>query len=173
MITGDLNFPNIDWNTLEVKTDRGSCKTCAEDLLSFMNQHFLSQVVDKPTRVANENTANTLDIIITNRVDCIIDIDIQQTSLSDHDLVTAILSNDFATSKLTPKSRPPVHHENSLSSLNFHKADFCKINEELQTVDWENLKDSFPAIEFPVRFYHRIWQICSKHTPLKDYCKKR
>ena len=174
LITGDLNFPNISWATLDVKTGSDGCRSCAEDLLGFMEEHFLLQVVEKPTRVANNSTANTLDIIITNQVDCVCDIDVQPTTLSDHDLVTAILSSDFETSALSRQKSPPLHYyEDNLNSLNFHKADFNKIDEELQMVDWESLKDSLTQEEFIVKFYQTVLQICSRHAPLKERSKKQ
>ena len=176
LITGDLNLPNINWDSLEVETVPNGCTTCAEDLLQFMEKHFLSQVVDRPTRVARNGTANILDLIITNKVDAIREVDAQQTTLSDHLLVTAILSTDLQAPKLRKKTQNlqnPSVNQNSLCSLNFHKADFDKINEELQNIDWLNLEASCTNEEFPEMFYDTVLQICTKYAPPKSKPKTR
>ena len=50
-ITGDFNLPNVDWNTLSVDTSLGKKGTdSANNLLQFMADNFLTQVVDNPTR---------------------------------------------------------------------------------------------------------------------------
>ena len=62
-ITGDFNFPNIDWETLNISSELGINGTLsAQALLDLMSGNFLSQVVDKPTRINN-----ILDLLLTNR----------------------------------------------------------------------------------------------------------
>ena len=61
-INGDFNFPNIDWETLHISRDLGiNESSCAQTLLDFMSFNFLSQIIDKPTRLNN-----ILDLTLTN-----------------------------------------------------------------------------------------------------------
>ena len=71
MFTGDFNLPNIDWETLNISSELGVNGTLsAKALLDLMSGNFLSQVVDKPTRVNN-----ILDLVLTNRSQYIADIE--------------------------------------------------------------------------------------------------
>ena len=104
IITGDFNFPNICWDTLSIKTDSHGSTSCAETLLQFMESEFLTQVVEEPTRKEGEETENILDLIITNNTGIIKEVEINETTLSDHDLVSVVLSETF-----NPRSKKKIH----------------------------------------------------------------
>ena len=77
-ITGDFNFPNIDWETLNISSEliiNGILS--AQALLDLM----LSQVVEKPKRVNK-----ILDLVLTNRSQYVADIESTKTRLSDHNI---------------------------------------------------------------------------------------
>jgi hypothetical protein len=82
-ITGDFNFPNINWNSMSVERSLGSgASSSAQVLLSFMDRNFFTQVVNTPTR-----NNNILDIVLTNTPRYISDVHSNITKLSDHNLV--------------------------------------------------------------------------------------
>ena len=58
---GDLNLPNIDWNSYNTKGHNYPSQLC-EKLIDTLLDHSLSQLVNFPTR-----KENTLDIFATNR----------------------------------------------------------------------------------------------------------
>lgn len=177
-ITGDFNFPNINWDTFSIKSNSHGCTICAKSLLQLVESNLLAQVVDKPTRTASGDTANILDIVITNREsETIKEVEVTPTILSDHDFVSIVIPDVFRN----PSSRRrytnsrcykelPLDHFNS---LDFRKADFDKINEELEKVDWDNLKESCTTQTFPELFHSTVLTICSKYTPLKKLHKKQ
>jgi exonuclease III len=80
LIMGDLNFPNVNWDT---KTAKSGCskndKDCFSDLCKVMEDHFLIQVIDKPTR-----KDNLLDIVLTNSSDLVKRVTTEDTVMSDH-----------------------------------------------------------------------------------------
>ena len=115
LITGDFNFPNICWDTLSIKSNSHGCKSCAETLPYIVDSKFLVQVVDKTTRTDSNSTSNILDIVLTNKEsDCIKETEVRSTSLSDHDLVSIVISDVFKKSpkkkKATLINNLPDHH---------------------------------------------------------------
>ena len=139
---------------------------------------MLSQVADKPTCTAESGVENTIDLVLTNSEESIREVETLDTSLSDHKYVTIILSDCFQGPKLkkninnilAPGSSDVT--EVSFSSLNFHKADFEKINRELEEVDWDTLKAESTHEVFPELFYKKLLTIFQRNTPLKRYSKK-
>ena len=177
-ITGDFNFPNICWDTLTIKPDSHGCTTCAEAFLQLVESNLLSQVIDKTTRTDSSSTANILDIVLTNKeAESIKEIEVTPTSLSDHDLVSIVISDVFKNPHSEENScNRRNYSELSLdhfNSYNFHKADFDKINNELQNIDWDLIKANCTDQAFPEIFYDTVQSICAKHTPLKKSYKKQ
>ena len=175
-ITGDFNFPNICWDTLTVQSNADGCKTCADTLLQLVETNLLTQVVDKPTRTASSDTANILDIVLTNReTELIKEVEVTPTSLSDHDLVSIVVPNVFKSPdfKKRPTGRSYKPSLNDFNSYDFRKADFNKINEGLAKVDWDTLNEGCPNESFPELFHATVLSICSKYTPLKKYHNKK
>lgn len=80
ILTGDFNFPNIDWHT--VSPTLSDPRT--SDFCSIVNDHFLSQCNFAPTRTVN-GTANILDLILTTSPSLISNTQvIQDGFVSDH-----------------------------------------------------------------------------------------
>ena len=153
LITGDFNFPNISWETLDVKPGGDGCKKCAETLLRFMESNLLTQIIDQPTRFDQGGACNILDLIITNNTDLFREIEVLPTSISDHELISVIVSNEMKPLQSSVKhiKKNSKLDTLSFSSLNFHKADFQKINEDLEQVQWDELKK---------KILLKIFQLC-------------
>ena len=131
-IIGDFNFPNIDWNTLTCTPSQGREQyDSAESLLEFMQHNLLLQVVDRPTR-----GQNTLDLFFTNNNRVIRNIETENTTLSDHDLVKINLLYNM---KSPPTPSAPHFKEHTFRSLDLQKADYPKINDLLSDVNWDEL----------------------------------
>ena len=171
LITGDFNFPNICWDTLTLKAGVHGCRSSAENLLHLMEEHLLSQVIDRPTRVRENETANILDLIITNNTEVIREVSILPTKLSDHELVSVILSDGFKCQPSTVRPKQNVTtDQNSFNSLNFTKANYQKIKEELKEINWDTIKERCTSENFPDTFYKQVLSICAKYTPKKTIC---
>jgi len=165
-IAGDLNLPNICWTDLSINNSLGGPGSdTANIVLDFMARNFLSQVVDKPTR-----GSNTLDLILTNRTQYICEVQSCETSLSDHNMVSAVLGFD-ARSKSPRHPNPKPINDHTFYQLNFHEADLEKINEKMTNVDWQELWSLCPKDEDGSSFAELIrlttMQICYEHCPKK------
>ena len=161
-ISGDLNYPHIDWDMgTEQRTEAQG-----KDLQEFIDRNFLTQVVHTPTR---EN--NVLDIVLTNVPRYVSEVRVTPTVLSDHHLVQLQLG--FNLINPTQSSTRPVD-PCSFRAVNVHKADYDAINDDLSKVDWVALwdlcEDSLDKYLELLRL--TVLQITLKHSPKKDSPKE-
>ena len=80
-IFGDFNFPGVNWNN-ESKLKCPISSPSFSELLSFMDKHFLTQYVNEKTR---QN--NTLDLILTDDPSFVQLVTVENTPVSDHNLL--------------------------------------------------------------------------------------
>ena len=83
LIMGDFNLPGIKWGD-NPNHERNSATSKLENLLlSFMENNLLSQYVSQPTR-----QRNILDLFLTNNHDLVLQTKSEETSISDHNVVS-------------------------------------------------------------------------------------
>ena len=161
LILGDYNLPCIQWPNITEPTHHYSNKDmldCAETLLDFMNTNFLSQYVDKPTRM---NTL--LDLVLTNDINLVKQVKAEDSELSDHKMI--IVKSNFGLKQTTPSK--PVFTPHTFRNLNLYKANFKEINTHLQSIEWDELKSICPMEDFPELVRLTVLQICELHAPEK------
>ena len=159
-ITGDFNMPSIEWPTLS-----GTPDPAARQFLSFVEAHFLTQLVDSPTR-----GSNTLDLVFSNRPDYIIDTQVSNSYISDHQMVTCTLGFGLA-----PKPSPSPNLEDFFA-FSFHEADFPAMRDELNGIDWDTLADicdDEDGSEFFQLLNLTVLQVLSHHSRRKKARHKR
>ena len=122
LITGDFNYPNIDW------AEKVNINNIDKDLINCIDDLFLQQMVTKPTRNCFGQKCNILDLIFTND-ELFINNIVHMAPLgsSDHDILLISIN--------TPK----VHVAPPEPKFNFSKADFNGIKEYLADVEWTKL----------------------------------
>ena len=114
---GDLNLPNIVWDTREIKSSRSTQeKNCAKYLLNLSDDHLLIQQVNEPTR----KNKNILDLVFTNNDEFIHNITVEKTNMSDHDIVNMTCINSFAYND----TDSTLENANPFDKLNFFKANW-------------------------------------------------
>ena len=128
-----------------------------------MDQNFFTQLVTKPTR---EN--NTLDLIFTNKPQDVLNVVVEDTKLSEHRLVEALLGHN-PTSK--PETKVPCIDPFSFRAVDVHQADYDAINKQLSEIDWKSLQDSLQNDPCGEQFLELIrltvLQITLLHSPQK------
>ena len=123
-LTGDFNYPDIEWN------NRLSLGPIDESFVECIDDLFLHQVVTKPTRNIQGQKANILDLIITNDISNINNVHhLAPLGSSDHDVLV------FET-ELTLENNEP-----SQPKFNFFKTDFKAFKTHLSQKDWSILND--------------------------------
>ena len=118
---------------------------------------MLVQTVDEPTR-----NDNTLEIFLAKNERAIRNIEVQETKLSDHDLVSVDLQYNCIsniTSATLPKSEV-----NSFRSFNLHKADFEKDNAILTGIIFLS---SAMMILMATTCWATVLQVCTACSPKK------
>lgn len=84
LLFGDFNFPDINWHNLSPHLVN---ETEVKNFLDVCLDFNLSQLVSQPTRIT-ENTANVLDLILTNQPDKLSSIAYLK-EISDHKVIHA------------------------------------------------------------------------------------
>ena len=108
-----------------------------------MCEHFLNQYILTPTR-----NNNILDLFEVTNVNA------NKSLLSDHNLVDIMISSN----PLSPdKSAVPAFDDNSFRALDFNKADFVKIKQDLSEIEWDQLRDLCSFEEFPILFTDTVF----------------
>ena len=125
LLLGDFNLPHIKW-------DNGHASNNATAhgrlLLAITELFYLEQIVDKPTRVNN-----ILDLVFcTHTVSN--GYNILPMGISDHNIITITMNITLTLSN----SLPHNICYNVLETLDYHKADWCKLNDNLNSYDWES-----------------------------------
>ena len=167
LIVGDFNLPHLTWsNTPSAQSSQYTTPNnsdCAKTLRNFMDKNFLSQYIEEPTRLHN-----ILDLVLTNDVNLVKQVDVQDTGLSDHRLIN-IQSSFGVKPNPTPKK---VFTPHTFRNLNLYKADFEQINQHLKTVDWKELHSLCESKDYPELVRLIILQVCELYSPTKCYRSK-
>ena len=159
-ITGDFNLPNVDWESLDVRSGGTSeSNLSAQLLLNFMSTYLLSQMVNVPTR-----GQNILDLVLCNQHRLVTDVKTEPTDLSDHDMVNVLLSFQPGVME---DAQTTYLDEMNFRSLDFNRADFTELNKALGAIDWKELKEEDNFEEFPAKFTEQVLSVCLAIVPRK------
>ena len=159
-ITGDFNLPQIDWESLQIQSGGTSeSNLSAQCLLNFMSTHLLSQMVTVPTR-----GHNILDLVFCNNDRLISDVKAEPTEISDHNMISVLLSFNPGTIE---DAQASYLDEMNFRSLDFKQADFTQLNKIFDEVNWEELRDTGTYEEFPAKFTQTVLNACLANIPRK------
>ncbi len=99
-VAGDFNLGDIDWTTSSPSA-KGQHVNTATQLINIADDHGLTQMVDKPTRLT-ETTANTLDLFFTNCPSMVNRCEVIP-GISDHDIPLLDVSTRIVLNKTAPR----------------------------------------------------------------------
>ena len=175
ILCGDFNLPNVDWSNSEPKIKTGSPKS-EREILNYlkliMNEHFLCQIVKEPTHILG----NTLDLIFTNNIDIIHELNIFKPKLrsyTDHFFI------EIATNLKKPVPQIPVDVSSSSDSifntLNFQseEVEWNNIKIELNNIDWEDELSILQPEQKVEKILSISYDIAKKYVPQKKTFQKR
>ena len=135
IITGDFNFPAIEWVE---GTGHISSNSRDSPFLSCLSNNFLHQTIDKPTRYRADQNPLLLDLVILRDTDSLIRNDyLPPIASSDHLVILSVLSlNSRPQPKFCPQTFTDYEAiQQELSSANWSMLVTSDINES-----WLNLK---------------------------------
>ena len=119
-VAGDLNLPDINWDSSSATSD-GQYSKISSQFLHIAHDHSLTQVVDEPTWTT-EPTANILDLFRTNHPDmnnkhAVI------SGLSDHDIPFLDISTRIVPNKKSQR-RVYLYKKGNMEGLVADLSDF-------------------------------------------------
>ena len=174
IITGDFNFPFIEWKRGELNACKWKLKTYSnakEDekkqfykLMDIMDSFHLVQMIQEPTR-----KENTLDLVFTNNTSLFSQVEVTGTCLSDHDIIEITTSIPYNNNNLIDNNKETLAKENDLRTLNFHheNVSWDRINEILEKMPWKKLFEGKNNKECTEIFIYCIRRICLMIIPKK------
>jgi len=115
---GDLDHPEIDWNT---KTTEKGMYHCSQLFLDAMRDAYLIQHLDTPTRFRHGQNPHILDLLFTIEDNMVSNVEHHAgLGLSDHVIITC---NQQVSLQNQKKVEP--HH------FRYHKGNYKKMNQNL------------------------------------------
>lgn len=158
ILMGDLNLPSVNWENETVSCGK-SDKKCAELFLKFLDEHLLIQHIEETTR----KDLNTLDLIVSNIPSSIHSVTVEKISrkISDHDQVNCCITEIFQAERQPNPQYLPSH---PFDEMNFKKANWDEIRENLKLVNWDILETQ-NVEEMCSDFEKTLINICEKSTP--------
>merc|ERR1712240_970772 len=132
-------------------------------MMEIMNKYYLVQTVEEKTR-----KDSTLDLVFTNNLDLITQIDVTSTIISDHDIIE-IETNIVNNSKKTTENENETDDQVDLRQLNFHheKIDWERINKILKEMPWNELFHGLNNENCTELLLYCIKEICLIKIPKK------
>ena len=138
VLAGDFNMPTIDWN---LNLSSAPASHCSHAFIDMVQDCFLHQHVQQPTRYRLGEKPNTLDLIFSNEEGMVKNLEYYPgLGKSDHAIIT------FDVECYTHHTCAPV------SCLNLHRADFDHLNSLVRLADWEEM------IPKPVQERYNYWK---------------
>ncbi len=118
VITGDFNFRDICWQT------NSATSAISNVFLNCVNDNYLCQLVEKPTRINYIN-----DLIFTNDISIVQSCDVLNNfSTSDHKIISVSLS-------LNPRHIV----KNTRTVFLYSKGDYINFQSEANSLNWDNI----------------------------------
>jgi len=166
IITGDFNFPKINWNEVNLVSDS---VTCSNLFISFTKQYALEQLVDNITRPSSVNKSITtgisgtiIDLVLCNDTHIVHNLNVNAPfSTSDHCVV------DFQLSYLPLKGDSSHCFPVDVNYRNFNMCDWDGIRNCLYNVDWSDVfSDCATAEQHASKFYDIVNDCVERFVPL-------
>merc|ERR1712002_845858 len=178
ILSGDFNFPFVKWNrmpsgacTWKYKTEKKETKPNISNdtrmqfvrLMEICDENCMLQVVEEETR-----GRNTLDLIYTNEVSLVTDIDVNESDISDHHRIEISTNYKIKEEKIQQNKS---EKKDTMTSLNFHakenKINWDMIKKGVKDIEWRKICEDGDAIEIIVILLNMLNILCTKEVPRK------
>ena len=116
-------------------------------------------MVNVPTR-----GNNILDLVLCNNDQLISDVKTESTDISDHDMVSVLLSFNPGVME---EAHATYLDEMNFRALDFNQADFPRLNKVFEAIDWDELRDAGTFEEFPAKFTDKVLNTYIAKIPKK------
>ena len=149
-IVGDFNLSSITWSN---DFPDHNCTNIDKTFFDSFSELGLQQCIQESTHIKGR----TLDLLLSNHVELITDVNVNNTDTickSDHSLINFKVK--IAVRNAKPKKR---------KILNFKKADWHHLNEDLNAVPWNCVIDNREPEAAWKNFRYVLSALVDKHIP--------
>merc|ERR1712002_154537 len=133
-------------------------------LMEICDENCMLQVVEEETR-----GVNTLDLIYTNEVSLVTDIDVNESDISDHHRIEISTNYKIKEEKIQQNKR---EKKDTMTSLNFHakenKINWDMIKKGIKDMEWKKICENGDAIEIIIILLNMLNILCMKGVPRKN-----
>ena len=150
LIIGDFNFPEIDWATWLTSTSENHN---AFRFLECLRDNYFEQFVNTPTRWRDESPGNILDLILSDNIDFVTNIEI----------TTRLGSSDHMCIKFMLDAAVDVSNR-SINNKNYYRGNYQLAAEEVSRIDWLGMNDMDMQESWDY-FYSNIRSIIDRYIP--------
>merc|ERR1711954_456102 len=177
LLSGDFNFPFVEWERLEDNSCRWVYKSNTnattdekkqfEKLLDLCDTKCMLQIIKEPTR-----EKNTLELVFTNETSLITSIGVSKSKLSDHDSIE--IGTNYTINKQTEVRRIDENKDCDLKNLNFYAktVNWKAINDDINLIQWENVYKEKDTLEISKDLEEKILNICMENFPKRTQMRK-
>ena len=158
LIYGDFNIKDINWSNMSVNPRNAH----VESFIDTIQDLFLFQHIQEPTRFRPGTTPSLLDLVFTNEANIINHIDyLPGLGNSDHVCIYFHLS---CYSTFKPNHTP---------RYNVYRADFDSMHAAFSTIDWPDIMEPMNTKETWEFFKTVLQDIIDKYVPISIGVQKK
>ena len=156
IIAGDFNTKQINW---ELNSVRGKESTYQYKLFDTVNDLFLKDVVQEPTRFRGSDNPSNLDWVLTENIDCILDKSLDAPlGPSDHSLI-----------KIKYECTIESDMNDDTPHYSYYNGDYDTMRTEFSDAAWTESLDTMDTQQAWDSFHNRLLGLIEKHVPKKKY----
>ena len=182
ILNGDFNFPFIEW---EKRGCEFGCQHKFKTTSNYTNEESLQfkklmEMCEKHFIIQNNHLHtrgnNTLDLIFTNDLQILAEIEVQDTSMSDHRMIEMVTTLEIKGQEDRNINEELKENEKGeLKNKNFHNEniDWIKINKEIEETKWEEIFETKVHEESMEIFYNKVTEITNNVPQKRRNRKKR
>ena len=160
IISGDFNFPSINWDEGIVRPgSSGDTAKSADKLLKFVNDSLMNQYIRNATR-----GSNILDLFFCTDPFLVNSVSITSTALSDHNMIEVIMPLTSSSNG----SEPNQNIYDGFQSLDFSQADFDQLNDQFSRIDWDSEFQLSTVQDNPIIFTSIMLSTCEALVPKRS-----
>ncbi|VDI00955.1 Hypothetical predicted protein [Mytilus galloprovincialis] len=155
LLMGDINYPNIDWETHSCKSD--NIESDEYKFTQCVQDNYLYQHVTKPTRWRGSDTPHVLDLIFTNEENMVSDIEyLSPLGKSDH-CVIQFQYNCYTKLKIDNRTK-----------ICYDRGNYEDFNKEILETSWEVLLKQGDHIDKNwEKFHEKLLEMEKRYIPVK------
>lgn len=151
---GDFNLPNTDWESWNNKNDY--IETQDYKFIQCIQDNFLYQHVNKPTRWWGTDTPHVLDLVLTNEKNMVSEMEyLSPLGKRDHCVLQFQYNYYYTMLKIGRRQK-----------MCYDKGNYAEFNKEVANIKWEEFLNPSDHIDKNwAKFYSKLMELEKRYIP--------